>query len=135
MKAIKFIMLLVVIVVGSAYYTGLSAQEKIKTLIGSCEDLTDIDRKTEIKYGDGRSDIKYINETIHINNNKKLIDDFLKAFEEEKVKSFNVMEKTRGGKVFLADYHFLEENLKENCRFYMSDSSTMVVTYIGEKIK
>lgn len=108
----------------------LFSQTNLNNLLKQCETKTTVDMNVVMDRNRETGEISRIVKNVTINNDKRLVDDFLSAFSRDKDKADKIIENIRGGRTIPSLYQFRDGEKRISYSFSLTDDSNANVTYI-----
>jgi len=108
----------------------LFSQTNLNNLLKQCETKNTVDMNVVMDRNRETGEISRIVRNVTINNDKRLVDDFLAAFSRDKDKADKIIENIRGGRTIPSMYQFSDGEKRISYTFSLSDDSNATVTYI-----
>jgi hypothetical protein len=127
MKATKTTLTIIFILLIQNVLTDMSAQNNLDSLRIKCQ--MDGYSKTHVENGSEGDSVKIVQITIE--DNRRLLDEFLEAFKKERSKASSIMQKTENHKLFSEIYFFLQGEIFVSYSYTLKEgSSSADITYI-----
>ena len=108
----------------------LGAQTHLNNLMKQCETKSTVDINVVMNRNKETGEINKVVKSVTINNDKRLVDDFLNAFGRDKEKATKIIENIKSGKTIPSLYQFTDGEKRVSYSFSLSDEANASVTYI-----
>ncbi len=121
------------LLLSAVYCPGIFSQDNLKALFLKCESYESVDVNVVEKRDKETKKVTSMIRSIKIHDNKKLVDEFLKAFKKDRSEAYSIVENKRGKIIVPTVYKFYKDGITTSVNCIIGDEANATITFIQKE--